>query len=1338
MVLLDLLHVQRAGFFKFLKFGIDKELSQLNINVENTRLQVIPFFADRSKLSTYNVIDAENFSIKEASDLRELLQENLKNTQPKVIGGEPVRTSKKSPHDFSTQFLDYATLVEGIVWRSCLRPTRWNRARWHTLLAEQISKPLHLGVSSESRTSRFATYGRAELEVSKSAFKNLSDNVAPNKNSCFRLIAPKYTPREAILYQKSWSCKLVIKVLLTVHEKNKNQKFHKSKIYRNSKALAVLAVLATHSKHSKHSKHLKGHTKLGLNQGFKVTKNNLPFFKTTHNLAQSTTNLRLASKGCLTNRRFVRPSCGLFNLPVNLVDSKNSFTAEGSGKQDLKKNKGLPTPNFLQSTRSTQSTSVATSTSVPLSTQSTSVARSSPFLTSNSALAKQGVGTVVKHELFLVLGELPLMTKRGHFIIHGSPRVILSQLIRKPGIYFTQKNNELQADCIPEQGPWLCIYKDLNDESAGVVKLPAAKVAKKLNSKENEILWDPVKKVSKGENKTSSHLDDDSKGLIGILAERSTQGTSMPLKEEISAAEPSHTTTSFGPEARYHVSEDGQEIKNSLGTSSVLGDSTPTYNQAELEVSKGVNDLRNSKFAEASYFCYTKQFSSMPFSLVYSTFRVFELHSQFTDQTLLLTKLKTLEKIHKFKDLITTLLTFTWKKRIRKRLQRLYTKRCFISTQQFEKTKVLFRLKKKLILGPNSRKSFNEKLGITSCVETGLSQNIFDTDFFGNRGEFVSSNKSSIFPSKVKESEARTKPPLSFNGSLIHLPPKATDIQLEQGSFNFAHAQHNTFQGSHQVSLNSSLIELKLTSAEGNLWSNLYTPSTSLLSTPVTLKRYVAKVDYSMWNVLLGTHSKDNKTTMPNFYGKHAEKKATNLGGKTSRLTLFRKLRQNLILKPVPRALRPVLYSMEDSRVVAEARLRPKVNRSYRSKEFFLKVPMVYLPSGAPSFLQKATSPQLNIRNNLNKSSCFATEGSKTKNIALSSLNSNNLKDTSNKNNLDYPPKMRNTPNQVSLNLSEAKTLLSRDLALIVHSLDSYKILQTDDIDDLNNQRIRTPSDQIQQQVRIGLFRFKKMFLKLISSGSTSQTITDLLNGALREFFGSNPLSQFLDQTNPLAEITHKRRVSKLGIGGIQRESATLKVRTIHSTYFGRICPIETPEGLNAGLVNSLTCLSRVDQKGQLVTPLSLLIEGQKQEQFFYYSSKENSALSTTDTALLKFHRLPKQFIYTKNESQFQQLQPALVKLRVKSDLQTISLATALIPFLAYDDANRALMGSNMQRQAVPLILPERPIVRTGMESLVTNESGHSFQSSFGGFVSYISAQYVVILSDTLNKRLLA
>ena len=314
-------------------------------------------------------------------------------------------------------------------------------------------------------------------------------------------------------------------------------------------------------------------------------------------------------------------------------------------------------------------------------------------------------------------------------------------------------------------------------------------------------------------------------------------------------------------------------------------------------------------------------------------------------------------------------------------------------------------------------------------------------------------------------------------------------------------------------------------------------------------------------------------------------------------------------------------------------------------------------------------------------------------------------------------------------------TLLSRDLALIAHFLDGKKILSEDDIDDLNNQRIRTSSDQIQQQVRIGLFRFKKMFIKLISSGGTSQTITDFLNGALREFFGSNPLSQFLDQTNPLAEITHKRRISKLGLNGIQRESATLKVRTIHYTYFGRICPIETPEGINAGLVNSLACLSRVDQKGQLVTPLSILVEGQKQEQFYYYSNKEDRALSTTDTALLKFHRLPNQFIYTKNESQFQQLEPNKVKVRVLSDLQTISLATSLIPFLAYDDANRALMGSNMQRQAVPLILPERPIIRTGMESLVINESGHSFESSSGGFISYVSAQHVIMLCDTLNKR---
>ena len=1058
MVLLDLLHVQRAGFFKFLKSGIDRELSQLNLNVDNTRLQVIPFL---SIPSTSNILDLTKSSSAAESRIQSTTFSLA--ALPKV---------KLEAHPQSLKFQPRLASLE---------------QRASTRLEEKASL-----MEVKKSQIDFLVNQPKYLSRSFETVKDLSKNkICLNQNSYFRLIASKYTPREAILYQKSWSCKLVVKVLLTIHEKHA--------LFQDD--------VETKSMASSYKKkvELKNHPSISNKR------------KRFSNKTANTSYLRSAQ------------SCNL--LRTKPVYYATFGSAAGSLEQRASTNLvkvGKVEKTLLAFDRTQLEKKPIIKTKSDLASLKISHLNKTP--TTKGALNESTFGTngcisedkIQKrdHELFLVLGELPLMTRRGHFIIHGSPRVILSQLIRTPGIYFTQKNNELQADCVPEQGPWLCIYKSFNDD-------------KEINSflSENK----QISHTSKG--LPSSLLSIARNAPDCVLRTATTFGSAARLASIEQRA--STTTTSEAQSSNLATLEAPCSNREALYSSEAnlvrLGSAARP--KVELEIKKDMDQIQR----KASYFCYTKQFSSMPFSLIYSTFRVFELHSQFTDQTLLLTKLKTLEKIRKFKEVITTLLTFTWKKRIRRRLQRLYTKRCFTLTQQFEKTKVLFRLKNKLILGPLSRKSFNEKLGISSCINTGINQNAFTNEFF------------------------------------------------DLAQLSDTH---------HKKSVNDNLM--------WRLTSKTYLPSSST-------------------NSSVGTN---------NFY--------------------------------------------------------------QRSTKFWNK--------NEARKLEQATSTD---RRSLNKYEVLPAISSSAE-LEAKWLNST--------------------------------TLLSRDLTLIARFLDGYKIMPLDDIDDLNNQRVRTSSDQIQQQVRVGLFRFKKMFVKLISSGnatSHSQTITDFLNGALREFFGSNPLSQFLDQTNPLAEITHKRRISKLGLNGIQRESATLKVRTIHSTYFGRICPIETPEGLNAGLVNSLTCLSRVDQKGQLVTPLSVLIERQKQEQFFYYSNKENTALSTTDTALLKFQRLPNQFIYTKNESQFQQLEPNKVKLRVKSDLQTISLATALIPFLAYDDANRALMGSNMQRQAVPLILPERPIVRTGMESLVINESGHSFQASCGGFVSYISAQHMVILCNTLNKRLL-
>ena len=226
----------------------------------------------------------------------------------------------------------------------------------------------------------------------------------------------------------------------------------------------------------------------------------------------------------------------------------------------------------------------------------------------------------------------------------------------------------------------------------------------------------------------------------------------------------------------------------------------------------------------------------------------------------------------------------------------------------------------------------------------------------------------------------------------------------------------------------------------------------------------------------------------------------------------------------------------------------------------------------------------------------------------------------------------------------------------------------------------------------------KPSFNKLIS--------TKPINSALREFFGTSPLSQYMDQTNPLAEITHKRRVSTLGPGGLSRETAGMEVRSIHPTYYGRICPIETPEGRNAGLVNSLTVHATINRNGFLTTPFYNVFQGQIQKQDSSIQYNKPQYLSAEEEEVFKvapgdlkgsfLDFLPNNKIPVRFGTTYSKVPREEVEYINMSPIQMISIATSLIPFLEHDDANRALMGSNMQRQAVPIMKPERPIVGTG------------------------------------------
>lgn len=321
-------------------------------------------------------------------------------------------------------------------------------------------------------------------------------------------------------------------------------------------------------------------------------------------------------------------------------------------------------------------------------------------------------------------------------------------------------------------------------------------------------------------------------------------------------------------------------------------------------------------------------------------------------------------------------------------------------------------------------------------------------------------------------------------------------------------------------------------------------------------------------------------------------------------------------------------------------------------------------------------------------------------------------------------------------------TLTIDDFICILNYLIAVKNgqLNVDDIDHLKNRRARCSGELIQNQFGVGLAGIQKLASREKQWNDFYQvkTIkriinTKPLNGALKEFFNSNPLSQFLDQTNALAEITHKRRLSSLGPGGITRETAGMKIRGIHPSHYGRICPIETPEGPNAGLVNSPTTYSRINEHGFLETPFFKVYKGQVQndQQLFYFTADQDEfkAIAPPDLRLKSFGNLESNTTPIRIGSEFVKTSQQNVDFMSISRVQMISIATSLIPFLEHNDANRALMGSNMQRQSVPLIKPERAIVGTGLEGRVISDSEHTIEARQSGIVTYASGTKIQVFS---------
>jgi DNA-directed RNA polymerase subunit beta len=292
-----------------------------------------------------------------------------------------------------------------------------------------------------------------------------------------------------------------------------------------------------------------------------------------------------------------------------------------------------------------------------------------------------------------------------------------------------------------------------------------------------------------------------------------------------------------------------------------------------------------------------------------------------------------------------------------------------------------------------------------------------------------------------------------------------------------------------------------------------------------------------------------------------------------------------------------------------------------------------------------------------------------------------------------------------------------------------------DDIDHLGNRRVRSVGEMAENAFRVGLVRVERAVKERLTQAETEGLMPqEMINAkpvaaAVKEFFGSSQLSQFMDQNNPLSEVTHKRRVSALGPGGLTRERAGFEVRDVHPTHYGRVCPIETPEGPNIGLINSLAVYARTNEYGFLETPYRKIIDSKATSEIQYLSAIEESqyVIAQANAELDKNGRLTEDLVSVRHKNEFTLADPSVIQYMDVSPRQIVSVAASLIPFLEHDDANRALMGSNMQRQAVPTLRSEAPLVGTGMERAVAVDSGVTVVAKRGGIVDSVDASRIVV-----------
>jgi DNA-directed RNA polymerase subunit beta len=337
---------------------------------------------------------------------------------------------------------------------------------------------------------------------------------------------------------------------------------------------------------------------------------------------------------------------------------------------------------------------------------------------------------------------------------------------------------------------------------------------------------------------------------------------------------------------------------------------------------------------------------------------------------------------------------------------------------------------------------------------------------------------------------------------------------------------------------------------------------------------------------------------------------------------------------------------------------------------------------------------------------------------------------------------------KLSLDIPMDKQVLTKeDIITIVKYLIELinSKAEIDDIDHLSNRRVRTVGEQLSAQFGVGLARMARTIRERMNVRDNEVfTPIDLINAktlssVINSFFGTNQLSQFMDQTNPLAEITHKRRLSALGPGGLSRERAGFEVRDVHYTHYGRLCPIETPEGPNIGLISSLSVYAKVNGMGFIETPYRKVTNGQVDlvSEPIYLSAEEEEGkmIAQANTEMNNDGNITSDRVIVREEGDFPVVEPGVVHYTDVAPNQIASISASLIPFLEHDDANRALMGSNMMRQAVPLLRPEAPIVGTGLERQVASDSRVLINAEGHGTVEYVDANQITIKYDRTDRE---